>query len=226
MTSRLCTSTLPKVYCEFQIVSRVNLSSFVSHTSSLQYVVADYAANGQVFIYVSDAAERALIVVSVTSNTGYRMILPKALTFGCTEHDVLYIALIRSSFGTSYLIFTYLSGTHLFSIETCYLHSGWPYGQITDLGDKNGKVVLLGTDNRSAVFFRMWGKSVIYRWDLLGTCSEERKVVRVYEGSEHELSTHVVVDSKHSQMRVLQTNFPDYFQGNVGAGATHAVKMF
>jgi hypothetical protein len=210
---------------EFQVVKTVDISPLINENSRLQYIVTDYSYDGRVFIYVSDAANRAILVFDVTSGRGYRVILPKAVSLGCTRRDVLYMGLIRGVDGSNYLLFTYLSSTNLFSIKTVYLQTGSAYGKINDLGPKRDKLVFLGTDNRSALYFRKEGESDIYRWDLLVYPNNE-SIQRVYKGSSCALPTHVVTDFKRGRMRVLESNFPDYFQGTVGCGIEHALKVF
>ena len=193
--------------------------------SRLQYLVADCTRAGHVFIYVSDAANRAILVFDVTSGRGYRVILPKETTLGCSQRDVLVLGLLRRSDGDNDLLFTYFSGRHLFSVKTRYLHTGSAHGRITDLGPKDNRFVFLGTDNGSAIFFRKEGESDIYRWDL-SKCRCKSGINKVYKGKCCELATHIVADSKRKRMRVLESNFPDYFQDMVGCGANHAINVF
>ncbi|NP_001154986.1 yellow-g2b precursor [Nasonia vitripennis] len=208
-----------------KLVKTVDLSPLATNTSRLQYVVADYAKNGHVFIYVSDAANRAILVFDVTSSRCYRVVLPRAVTFGCARRDVLTLALIHRPDGTGCLVFSYFGGKHIYSIKTCYLQNGSANGKVADIGPKRGKFVFLGTDNGTAIFFRREGESDIYRWDLL-RCPTKNNIQKVYEGNKCELPTHVVPDYKRGRMRVLESNFPDYFQGTVGCGANHALNIF
>ncbi|XP_001603573.1 major royal jelly protein 1 [Nasonia vitripennis] len=207
-----------------KVVKTVDISPLTSHISRLQYVVADYSSDGRVFIYVADAASRAILVFDVTSDRGYRVILPKAVTDGCTRRDVLYLSLIRRSDGTSCLLFTYLSSKNLFSIKTCHLQNGSAHGRIRNMGPKRDKVVFLGTDNGSAVFFRKEGESDVYRWNL-ADCTSSDNILKVYRGDSCALPTQVVSDYKRGRMRLLESNFPDYFQATVGCGVNHALKL-
>lgn len=141
-----------------QVVKVVDLSQLVSTNSRLQYLVVDYAHDGQVFLYISDAATRAIIVYNVTGDHGYRVVLPKAVILGCSRKDVLYLALVRKSCGTPVLYFTYLSSSRLFSIKADNLRKGKTDGSIVDVGAKQHKIVLLGTDNGCAIFFRNKGE--------------------------------------------------------------------
>lgn len=186
--------------------------------------MSDYSPDGRVFIYVSDAATRAILVYDVTSGRGYRVVLPQAVTIGCTRRDVLYLALLRRSDGSTCLVFTYLSSSRLFSVRTEHLRNGSANGRIHDLGPKPQKMVLLGTDNGSALFFRYEGESDVYRWDASNPF-DSRMFQLVYTSPECSLATHVAADYARSSMRVLESNFPDYMQGTVGCGANQALSI-
>ena len=203
----------------------VNVSPLTTPNSRLQYIVADYSKSGRVFIYISDAANRAILVFDVMSGRGYRVILPRAVTHGCSRRDVLYLTLIRQVDNNNSVVFTYLSSNHLFSIKSKYLQNGSAHGKINDIGPKKEKVVFLGTDNGSAIFFRKEGQPDVYRWNLHDRPTDEN-IRRVYEGNPGALPTQVMPDYKRGRMRILESNFPDYFHGTVGCGIVHALKVF
>nr|XP_033340390.1 protein yellow [Megalopta genalis] len=207
-----------------KLVKTVDLTGLTSPSSRLQYVVADYSPDGRVFIYASDAATRAILVYEVTSGLGYRVVLPQAVTMGCTRRDVLYLALLRRSDGSTCLLFTYLSSSRLFSVRTEHLRNGSVNGRIHDLGPKPRKMVLLGTDNGSAIFFRYEGESDVYRWDASNPFVPKMFQL-VYTSPECNLATHVAADYHRGRMRVLESNFPDYMQGTVGCGANQALSL-
>lgn len=115
----------------------ITFDGIISKSSRLQYLAVDTGIDGRTFIYVSDAASRAIIVYDVQASKGYRVILPKAVSEGCGKKDVLYIALTRKSCGTSTLYFTYLCSNKLFAIKTDYLRDGRTSGRI------EGKCVFL-----------------------------------------------------------------------------------
>jgi hypothetical protein len=186
--------------------------------------VADYNPDGRVFIYVSDAATRAILVYDVTSGRGYRVVLPQAVTMSCDRRDVLYLALVRHNDGSTCLIFTYLGSSRVFTIRTDHLRSGNAHGKIHDLGVKPKKLIILGTDNGSALFFRYEGESEVYRWDSV-TPFVAANFQSVYKSTECSLATHIVPDYKRDRMRVLESNFPDYMQGTVGCGVNHALNL-
>ncbi|KAK9299375.1 hypothetical protein QLX08_007612 [Tetragonisca angustula] len=207
-----------------KLVKTVDLTGLTTSTSRLQYLVSDYSRDGRVFVYVSDAASRAILVYDVTLGRGHRVVLPQAVATGATRRDVLYLALLRRSDGSTCLIFTYLSSSRMFSIRTEHLRSGSANGKIHDLGAKPKKMVLLGTDNGSALFFRYEGEPDVYRWDATNPFVT-RCFDQVYTSADCSLVTHVVADYARARIRVLESNFPDYMQGSVGCGATQALSV-
>ncbi|XP_011881012.1 PREDICTED: major royal jelly protein 1 [Vollenhovia emeryi] len=209
-----------------KIVKIVDLSGLTSATSRLQYVIADYNPDGRVFIYVSDAATRAILVYDVTSGRGYRVVLPQAVTLSCDRRDVLYLALTRHNDGSTCLFFSYLGSSRVFSIRTDYLRSGNAHGKIQDRGAKPKRMIILGTDNGSAIFFRFEGEGEVYRWDS-ATPFQPCNFQPVYKNRfcECNLPTHIVPDYKRGQMRVLESNFQDFMQGTVGCGANHMLSL-
>nr|BDD85303.1 yellow-g2 protein [Ischnura senegalensis] len=197
-----------------QLVKVVDLSSLVCSASRLQYVVADVAPDGHTFLYVSDAATRSLIVYDVHRGRGFRVMLPKAVTEGCASRDVLYLALSRRPCGATVLFISYLSSSRLFSIRTEYLRRGTPNGRLITAGDKPSKLVVLGTDGGSALFFRYKGEGDIYMWNTL-TCFKSDNFELVQRGGPCRLSTHVAPGYK-KLMWTLESNFHDYIQGSTG----------
>ncbi|XP_017475039.1 PREDICTED: major royal jelly protein 1 [Rhagoletis zephyria] len=207
-----------------KVLKSVSLEGLTSPNSRLQYIVVDYAPDGSCFIYVSDAANRAIIVYNLQADRGFRVVLPKVVANGCRARDVLYIALIRKDCGTTELFFTYLSTNKLFSLQSEYLRSGAADGRIMDLGKKPSRMVIIGTDNGSAIFFRNEGDSEVYRWDT-STAFVESNFKPVYRSDTCQLATHAVPDYNRNTMRVLQSNFPDYMQNRVGCGAIQQLSV-
>lgn len=114
-----------------KVLKTISLEGLVAPTSRLQNIVVDYADNKRCFVYISDAAQRSIIVYDVQASRGYRVVLPKAVTAGCGKKDVLYLLLVRKPCGSTVLYFTYLGSKHLFSIKSEYLRNGNTTGRIT-----------------------------------------------------------------------------------------------
>lgn len=94
----------------------------------------------------------------------------------------------------------------------------------TDVGLKPKKLVIIGTDNGSAIFFRYEGQPEVYRWDVDSTF-EEANFRAVYRCQTCQLATHAVADYKRGTMRVLESNFPDFMHNTVGCGAVQQLTV-
>lgn len=227
-----------------QTVKRIDLSSLVCTASRLNYITADYGEDGRVFVYVSDAATRAVIVWDVTGDRGYRVVLPKAITHDCTgRRDVLYIALALRPSGDNVLYLTYLTSNRMYAVDTCKLRRGCSPGTVADLGPKPDRIVILGTDGRTTVYFRYRGRGDVYAWDkdrtdygttatgcgatgdgcdcnstsTAGCFSADRFTLVRKADDCGRLATQVAPGLRcNGVLWILESNFPDYISGTVG----------
>lgn len=85
-------------------------------------------------------------------------------------------------------------------------------------------MVIIGTDNGAAIFFRYEGQSEVFRWDT-NTCFQETNFKAVYRCQTCQLATHALADYKRGRMRVLESNFPDFLQNKVGCGAIQQLSV-
>lgn len=193
------------------VIKVINLESLVTPETRMQYMVVDYSKAGVPFAYIADGGSGVIIVVDLLSGTGFRIVLPKACLVGpeVKHRDVLYIALARKPCG-NILYFTYLSSPKLFSIKSEYLQTGQASGTVVDVGAKPAfqPIVLLGTDNGAALFFRYKGESDIYIWNCDSSFKPENFLL-VQKGDDCRLSTQVVAGYK-KLMWAIESNFHDY----------------
>ncbi|XP_046816176.1 major royal jelly protein 1 [Vespa crabro] len=205
-----------------KVVKIIDLSQFVLPLSHLQYMLVDYAEDGQVYIYISDAINKAIIIYNVTADRGNRVVLPNTVSAGLDKPDVLYMVLVRKSDGTSVVYFTYLGSNRLFGIRAANLRNGDLNGSIEEVGLKHQKIVLLGNDNGPAIFFRNKGESDIYMWNTETPFIQDNFLLVQKEG-DCRLSTQVVPGSKRL-MWTIESNFQDYILNTVScAGATVSI---
>ncbi|XP_050459225.1 major royal jelly protein 1 [Cataglyphis hispanica] len=205
-----------------KVVKVIDLSNLINPLSRLQYLAVDYAEDGQVYVYVTDAASKSIIVYNVTADKGYRVILPNAVTVGVDRRDVLYLTLVKKSCGTPVVYFTYLGSNRLFAIKAENLRKGLTQGAVADVGLKPDKLVLLGSDNGCAIFFRYKGESDIYMWNT-ETPFRTENFLLVQKGNDCRLATQVVPGFKRL-MWVIESNFQDYIQNTVScSGASVAI---
>ncbi|XP_050540186.1 protein yellow-like [Daktulosphaira vitifoliae] len=193
-----------------KVVKWIDLSGLVCPASRLNYITVDYGEDGKAFVYVSDAATRAVIVWDVTTDRGYRVVLPKAITQDGGKRDVLYIALSHKSSG-NVLYLTYLSSNRMYAIKTCNLRMGCAEGTVTDLGPKPNKMVILGTDGKSNLYFRYRGQGDVYVWD---TDTDFGNFSLLQKTADCRLATHVLPGPDITW--VVESNFPDYISNSVG----------
>lgn len=113
-----------------KLVKTITFEGLINKNSRLQYLAVDYGRDGRAFVYVSDAASRALIIYDVQASKGYRIILPKSVSEGCKKKDVLYLALTQKPNAPGVLYFTYLCSNKMFSIKTEYLRDARTSGKI------------------------------------------------------------------------------------------------
>ncbi|XP_022176585.1 protein yellow-like [Myzus persicae] len=211
-----------------KVVKQIDLSGLVCSASRLNYITADYGDDGRVFVYVSDAATRAVIVWEVAADRGYRVVLPKAITHDCTgRRDVLYIALAKGpTAGVDALYLTYLTSNRMYKIDACNLRQGCSEGTVVDLGPKPDKMVILGTDGRTTVYFRYRGQGDVYAWDTDRSgdgksFGSDRFALARKADDCGRLATHVAPDNRGGVLWILESNFPDYISGAVGCLGTN-----
>ncbi|CAH1108261.1 unnamed protein product [Psylliodes chrysocephalus] len=201
-----------------QVVKVVSLEPFITPESRLQYIIVDYTKEGNPFAYIADGGSGAIIVICLKMDTGFRVVLPRAVALGCPDDvkDVLYIALARKPCG-NVLYFTYLSSPRLFSIKTQFLQKAQASGAVIDVGSKPpfGKIVLLGTDNGAAIFFRYKGESDIFIWNS-ETAFKPENFLLVQKGDDCRLATQVVAGYK-KLMWAIESNFHDYILETAGS---------
>lgn len=95
---------------------------------------------------------------------------------------------------------------------------------ISDLGLKPNKIVIIGTDNGSNIFFRNEGYSEVYKWDTTAPFTADNFKM-VYRSQHCQLATHALTDYKRNRMLVMESNFPDYMQDTVGCGAVQQLSV-
>ncbi|XP_076761600.1 L-dopachrome tautomerase yellow-g [Xylocopa sonorina] len=206
-----------------KVVKVIDLTTLVDVSSRLQYIAIDYAKDGQVYIYISDAGTGAIIVYNATTDSGYRVILPAAVASGTDKPDALYLALARKQTCSSpILYFTYLGSNRMFAIKVANLRTGNADGSIVEIGEKKNKIVLLGTDNGAAIFFRIKGDSTIYMWNT-DTPFVQDNFLLVEKPGECRLPTQVI-PGYGGLMWVIESNFQDYIENAVScSGASVAL---
>ncbi|XP_058121435.1 protein yellow-like [Anopheles ziemanni] len=209
----------PKVYAfnlnNGKTLKTIDLSEVVKSTTRLQYLVTDYDENGRPFVFVSDA-DGALISIDVQNNKIFRVVLPRAISAGCGDSDVLYLLLISKPKGQSLVIFSYLCGQKVYSIKSEHLRSGKGANAIVEMGTKRKHSVLLGTDGGNGVVLRYRSEAELFLWDT-DQPYRECNFALIQNGDECRLSTHVCV-GKNEHLFSLSSNLGDFLNNTCGVG--------
>lgn len=207
-----------------KVEATLDMAGLVAPASRLQYLAVEYAPDGRAFAYVTDAATRSILVFDIAAGRGMRVVLPPDFLADVPKKDVLYAALVTKGCGHAFLLFTYLSSSNLYAVRTDYLRTGSAAARIINVGPKPKKIVILGTDLGSAVFFRYDGEQAIFRWDS-NTAFDKTNFLKVYTSPACLKSTHVFPDLKRIRMRSLESNFPDFIRDTVGCGAHQQISL-
>lgn len=196
-----------------QMVKNIALTAFATPVSRLQYLLVDYLPDGRAFAFVTDAGMGAIVVYDVSEDKGFRVVLPSMVSDDAPAKDVLYVTLLRKPTGNVILL-TYLSSLTMFSISEDNLINGQVIGTVAEVGVKPKPIVILGTDNGAAMFFRYKGESDIYIWNS-ETYFEQSNFILVQKGNDCRLSTQVVAGFK-KLMWSIESNFHDYVADTTG----------
>nr|AAU08788.1 yellow-g-like protein [Solenopsis invicta] len=206
-----------------KVVKVIDLSPLVTPLSRLQYLTVDYADDGQVYVYVTGAASRSIIVYNATGDKGYKVILPNARYHWCSTKRRSLLDAGEEELAVRRCCISLTWGSNrLFAIKAENLRRGLTQGSVVDVGPKQNKIVLLGSDNGCGVFFRNKGESDIYMWNSETPFRPENFLV-VQKGNDCRLPTQVVPGYKRL-MWVIESNFQDYIQNTVScSGASVAI---
>lgn len=170
-------------------VKTVDLSDILKPNSRPQYLVVDYSKHGFPYCYISDP-DGAIIVLDIHNGKMYRVVLPRAISAGCGDSDVLYMVLVHRPNNQNMVVFSYLCGHKVYGIKSEYLQTGRGASAIVELGSKSKHSVILGTNNNNSVILRYRSESELYKWNTdqpYRECNFE--LVQLTE--ECRLSTHV-----------------------------------
>nr|XP_014292982.2 protein yellow-like [Halyomorpha halys] len=192
-----------------KIIKEIILSAFISPESRLQFIVADYAAEGSCFIYVSDAGTKSIIVYNVNAEKGHRVVLPPEVLPDSVPKDVLYMLLIRKSSGENFVYFTYRSGEDVFAVNSRSLQFENAPVKSFNVGKKQKKLIFLGTDDWDCIYFRYENKTEVYKWNTAKPFSEAN--FQLVDNVKSELiPTHAMTDYSRGVMRLIKSNLPHY----------------
>lgn len=152
------------------MVRAIDLRRTTTPTSCLQSIVVDHSADGGQFAYVSDAGQGAVIVYNVGRDRSFKVHVPAG---SCGRRDVMYVALAQvdamdgdDAVHHRRLYVTYLSSCDMMYVPLHTVDDATDGLSTVNVGRKPYKMIVLGTDRESVVYFRADDSNDIWSWDV------------------------------------------------------------
>lgn len=161
-------------YLMLQIVRAIDLSRATTSESCLQSIVVDHSSTAGQFVYVSDAGLGNVIVYNVACDSSFKVHVPLG---PCGQRDVMYMALVvadvvdmaagRGLVRYRRLYVTYLSSCDMIYVPVHVVDRSTIDLPTVNMGRKPCKMVVLGTDRGSNIYFRTGSDTgEILSWDV------------------------------------------------------------
>ncbi|BET00513.1 Major royal jelly protein [Nesidiocoris tenuis] len=195
-----------------KIVAVVDLSKLCTPNSRFHELQVEVTEEDDTYIYVSDAGCKAIVVYDYSRDKGFKVQLPPEVADDCTSaKDILYLTLMNNTV----IYFSFMNGKKMYKTETTNLRCPKTLSEYEEVGTKPGKLVILGSDRKTKMFFRTKGENQIFLWD---TCQpfKSSSFVTVDSPPAGMFSTHVVNGFMQFAW-ALSSDFPDFANGNRGA---------
>jgi len=210
----------PKIWA-FSVINAtfmnlIDLRLLTQCKSRLQFIQYEKVSDcgGMTVLYVSDAGLTSILVWTVEKNSGLRVQFPPETAGESPCKDIFYIAIVQSDCKGALLFFTYLNAPKLYYIPTQNIRAGRTEGAVIDVGVKPARMVILGTDGGTSLFFRVRGESDIYMWDSREAFRHDN-FVHVYKSDDCRYTTQVTPGYRNL-MWMIQSNFQDFVRGCTG----------
>ncbi|KAF0755571.1 Uncharacterized protein FWK35_00031531, partial [Aphis craccivora] len=157
-----------------EIVRAIDLSRATTEDSCLQSIVVDHSSTAGQFVYVSDAGLGNVIVYNVDCDSSFKVHVPVG---PCGQRDVMYMAPVLADVldmaagrGTARyrrLYVTYLSSCDMIYVPVHVVDGSTVNLPTVNVGRKPCKMIVLGTDGGSVIYFRTDGDTrEILSWDV------------------------------------------------------------
>lgn len=132
--------------------------------------------DGGQFVYVADAGLGNVIVYNVAADRSFKVRVPVG---SCGHRDIMYIGLTKAdatdaaigcgggcSFRQPRLYTTYLSSCNMVYVPVHMMDNSTSALTTVDVGRKPCKMVMLGTDLESIIYFRNSDSTDIRSWNV------------------------------------------------------------
>lgn len=197
-----------------------------SPTSCLQYIVTfqSPAASGGHYAFVSDAGRSALAVLNTNTGVQWTIDFPEKPTAPDSIRDVMFVLPLRTDDGRTKLYATFLSGCRLFAVNLDTIDEcdeSTARLPVAEMGRKPYRIVVLGSDTGSRMFFRRPAENEIWSWDA-NDPFRHTEFRCVSKGRDCRAPVHVV-PGYDGFVFVLKNNFADYVRNATGSMGAYTI---
>ncbi|XP_050421379.1 protein yellow-like [Adelges cooleyi] len=216
-----------------EFIHAIDLSRATTEASCLQSIIVDSSTSGETFLYIADAGQAAVIVYNVHCDRSFKVHVPVG---PCGRQDILYMALTSVNeyilngghdpygLGTGRddndfqrrLYVTYLSSCQMLYVPVYELDEiDVTYSlSAVGIGRKPCKMILLGTDRSSVIYFRPGETNDIWSWDT-STPFHEDNFKFVQYGRTTRVPLMVNIGFRGYQW-YMESNFIDFLLDDIG----------
>jgi len=217
-------------YKTFDInISAADTADNCSETAScLQYILTYRSRTGEHnhYAFVSDAARSTVLVLNTDTGAQWAMDFPQKSTgHEAAARDILFMVLLRTANGQTWLYTTFMSGCKVFAvdleyIDRCTLDGAQP--AIVEVGHKPYRITVLGTDTGSRMYFRRPTENEIWSWDANYGPFHPIGFKLVSKGTDCRAPVHVA-PGYGGFVYVLRNNFVDYVRNTTGSMGAYSL---
>ncbi|XP_026808029.1 uncharacterized protein LOC113550419 [Rhopalosiphum maidis] len=205
-----------------EIVRAIDLSRATTEASCLQSIVVDHSSTAGQFVYVSDAGLGNVIVYNVACDSSFKVHVPVG---PCGQRDVMYMAPVladvmdmaagRGSARYRRLYVTYLSSRDMIYVPVHVVDESTVDLPTVNVGRKPCKMIVLGTDRGSVIYFRTDGDTgEILSWDVNKLFRHEN-FRSVQRGRKSRIPLMVITGFQGYQWS-MESNYVDFLVGDIG----------
>lgn len=141
--------------------------------SCLQYLVTFRTRNveGGHYVFVSDADRSSVVVLNTATGAQWYIDLPEQAMTTEAPRDIMFLVKLRTNNGHNKLYTTFMSGCRVFSVDLenldqCVATAARP--PVVEVGCKPYRIIVLGSDTGSRMFFRRPSENEIWSWNVNG----------------------------------------------------------
>ncbi|XP_050427246.1 uncharacterized protein LOC126837382 [Adelges cooleyi] len=190
----------------------IDLQPVTSSESTLQHIVAQRTLNGHLFVFISDATRRKIIVYNVNADALHVVPLPEAMPPAATTWNVMLHLFTVNKAGKSFVYFTYQKSPKLYALES-WSNESIQFGSMVEIGLKPTAMVFFSSDGGTNVYFRLPHSTEVYAWDA--NTPLDIANFRLVHRSYLYLTPTAVVAGWRDTLWSMESNYDEYVLCNV-----------